>query len=111
MKKNVKKMSSYKSYNYWASDILKSNPKQAANFLKTSLKNFEKDGDTPSLLLALRQIAQAQGGMTKLSDKTKLTRESLYKILSKDGNPTITTLNSILDALGYALTLRFVKTS
>ena len=111
MKRKTNKMSAHKNYDEWVVATLKNNSKQADHFLKISLENFEKDGDIPSLLLALRQVAQVKGGMTKLADQTKLTREALYKILSKDGNPTITTLKIILDALGYAFSLKFARIS
>jgi probable addiction module antidote protein len=111
MKKEVKKMSNYKSYDDWVAAILKDNPKQADDFLETSLKDFEKDGDISSLLLALRQIAKSKGGIAQLSEKTSITRESLYKILSKNGNPTLTTLKSVLDGLGYGIALKFVRHS
>jgi probable addiction module antidote protein len=38
-------------------------------------------------LLALRNVAEARG-MTKLAARSKLNRESLYKMLSKRGNPS-----------------------
>lgn len=53
-------------------------------------------------LLGLRQVATALG-MTQLSNTTGLGRESLYKTLSEEGNPTIKTLLLLLDAMGLQL--------
>ena len=51
--------------------------------------------DAP-LPLALRNVADAQGGMTKCAKKARLNRENLYRILSKKGNPELTRLTPIL---------------
>lgn len=53
-------------------------------------------------LLGLRQVATALG-MTQLSNTTGLGRESLYKTLSEEGNPTIKTLLLLLDAMGLQM--------
>jgi probable addiction module antidote protein len=106
MNKEIKKISNYKNYDDWVAAVFKDNKKQANHFLEMALKDFSKDGDLPSLLLALRQVAKAQGGIAKLSEKTKYNRESIYKILSKDGNPTISTFYEIVNALGYEFSLK-----
>ena len=102
----MKKLSNYKNYDDWAVDILKSSKTRTDNFLKLALAEFEKDGDVATLLIALRQVAQAKGGISQLSNKTKIARESLYNILSKNGNPTLTTFKTVIDALGYKMVLK-----
>jgi probable addiction module antidote protein len=109
MNKKTKKISDYKSYDDWVAETIGSSKKQMDHFLKLALEDFEKDGDIAILLLALRQIAKVKCGMAEISNKTGLTRESLYKILSKDGNPTLTTFKAILDALGYCLSIRSIR--
>ena len=47
--------------------------------------------------------AKAQGGMSKLADDTELAREALYRMLSEDGNPTFTSISTVLHALGIQL--------
>jgi probable addiction module antidote protein len=54
-------------------------------------------------LLGLRDVVEAHGGIGQLAKAAKLNRESLYEVLSKDGNPTLSTLASILSALGIHL--------
>ncbi len=51
-------------------------------------------------LLALRDVVEANGGVAHLSKRANLNRESLYRLLSKRGNPRLSSLSSILDALG-----------
>ena len=54
-------------------------------------------------LLALRNVAEAKGGMAVLAEKANLSRESLYRMLSKRGNPEIKSLFSLLHAMGLRL--------
>ena len=66
--------------------------------------NAALEEDDPELfLLALRNVAGAQGGVAQLADKTKLNRESLYKMLSERGNPELKSLDALLHALGFRL--------
>ncbi|MES2676813.1 MAG: addiction module antidote protein [Pseudomonadota bacterium] len=108
-KTKIKKISDHNNFDDWATAIIGSSKKQTDDFLKLALKQFEEDGDIALLLLALRQIAKAKGGFSQVAEKTGLTREALYKILSKTGNPTITTFKSILEALGYCLSIKVPK--
>lgn len=63
-----------------------------------------EDGDTKTVQLVLRDIARAHG-MTQLAKETQLNRESLYKSLSKEGNPSFATITKIVKALGLKMTL------
>lgn len=72
-------------------------PKEAEAYLNASLE----ENDPGLFLLALRNVAEAQGGMTKFARKARLNRENLYRTLSKQGNPELTSLTRILDALGF----------
>lgn len=56
-------------------------------------------------LLVLRNVAQAHGGMSALAKKTHLKRESLYRMLSKKGNPEIKSILNLLHAVGLKLTV------
>ena len=75
-------------------------PELAAEYLSAAAE----DGSVEQLLLALRAIAEAHGGVAAVADKTHLNRQTMYKTLSAEGNPTITTLLAILNALGLNLT-------
>jgi probable addiction module antidote protein len=74
-------------------------PEEAENLLDVALE----DGDPQALLQVLKYIVAAQGGMSAISKKARLTRATLYQALDKNGNPTYRSLNSILDALGFKL--------
>ncbi len=86
---------------YRAADYLQT-PEDAAEYLNAAIE----DGHPAVLLKALRNVADSTGGMTRLSRETGLTRESLYKALSEDGNPRLSSLHAILCALGLKLNIQ-----
>lgn len=71
-------------------------PEEAAAYLDACLE----DEDPHVFLLALKDVAEARGGMTKLSKKSSLNRQSLYRTLSKRGNPKLVNVCTILSSLG-----------
>lgn len=76
-------------------------PHEAAAYLSAALE----DGNEQVFLLALRNLVDATIGMTELAHNAHLNRESLYKTLSEKGNPHLSSIRSILDGLGYRLTI------
>ena len=74
-------------------------PKQAKGYLNAALE----DEDPRVFLLALRHVAEAQGGLGTAAAKAKLNRESLYRMLSKKGNPSLQSLGALLSSLGFRL--------
>ncbi len=62
-----------------------------------------EEGDRNTFLLALRYVAEAQGGIGKLAKTAKMNRVNLYRILTKKGNPELHTLDQILHGLGLRL--------
>lgn len=58
--------------------------------------------DAAGIARALGDIARAKG-MTKVARETGLSRESLYKALSADGNPSLATVLKVASALGLQL--------
>lgn len=74
-------------------------PIEAGEYLNAALE----EEDPELFLVALRNVAEAQGGVAQLAAKTKLNRESLYKMLSERGNPELKSLDTLLRALGFRL--------
>jgi probable addiction module antidote protein len=74
------------------------NKKYAAGYLSACYED-----STQSFLIALRDVVSANGGLGKLAESTALNRESLYKLLSDNGNPKLSSLETILDAVGIKL--------
>lgn len=74
-----------------------SDPTEAAAYLDAA---FEDSQD--ALLMALREIAMANQ-MSKVAKDAGIKRESLYRSLSEQGNPTLETFLGILNAVGIKL--------
>lgn len=81
------------------------NPEEANLYLRMAMEEYHEDGDVEALLLALRNIADAKGGMSQLAEATHLNRQHLYNALSVKGNPTLNTFETILKGLGYKLSI------
>jgi len=81
---------------------LRENPDFAAEYLRAALE----DNDEPRvLLIALRRIAEARGGIAKVAKAAGVERESLYRALSANGNPRLSTLVAVTKAIGLKLTV------
>ncbi len=99
-------MSKSKKYQDWLIEKLKDHD-EAVAYLNAALEESLK-GDEEShhlFLMALRNVAEAQGGLGNLAKKAHVGRESLYKTLSEKGNPKWCTLVSLIISLGLNLRL------
>jgi probable addiction module antidote protein len=78
------------------------NAEEAAHYLSACLE----DEDPQVFLLALRDVADAHGGIRALSRNARLNRESLYRMLSRSGNPSLDSLAAVLNAFGLRLAVQ-----
>jgi len=74
-------------------------PEEASAYLNAALEA----GDKKAFLLALRNVLEAQGGMTRISRRAKINRVSLYKMLSSNGNPAFENVLRLLQTAGIRL--------
>lgn len=74
-------------------------PEAQAELLNDALAS----GDAAYVAQALGVVARARG-MTAVARHAGVTREALYKSLSEDGDPRLTTLMGVMRALGVTLT-------
>ncbi|MDX3895272.1 addiction module antidote protein [Pusillimonas sp.] len=65
-----------------------------------------EDGDQGELLIALRQLAQAFGGVQAVAKQAHLNPTQLYRTLSPTGNPALSSLTAILRAMGLRLAIQ-----
>jgi probable addiction module antidote protein len=88
--------------------MVKTEPFDAARYLTAPeaqaelLNDAFSSGDAAYVAHALGVIARARG-MTDVARKSGVTREALYKALSEDGDPRLTTLLGVMRALGVTL--------
>jgi len=81
---------------------LRNDPEFAAEYLKAALEDV---AEPRVLLIALRQLAEARGGIAKVAKAAGIERESLYRALSPRGNPRLSTLVAVTRAIGLRLTV------
>jgi probable addiction module antidote protein len=86
-----------KTQRWDASEYLET-PEQMAAYLEAALE----DGDSKLIAAVLGDIAKAKG-MSQVAKDSGLGRESLYKALSPEGNPELTTVLKVVKALGLSL--------
>jgi probable addiction module antidote protein len=75
-------------------------PAEAAAYLDAALA----EGDMDEFLLALRDVAEARG-MAHVARVANLNRENLYRMLTANGNPQLSSLNALLHSLGLRLAI------
>lgn len=78
----------------------------AAEYLAAAIS----ENDEKFLNEALAKVIKAHGA-TSISDETGITRQAIYKMFSKNGNPSFKNINKLLDAVGLELTVRKKKAS
>jgi probable addiction module antidote protein len=73
------------------------------------LNDILRDGDQGEVLIALRVMAKALGGVQSVAEKAQLNPTQLYRTLSAEGNPELNTLLAVVRALGLRLAVERVK--
>lgn len=73
------------------------------------LNSILEDGDQGELLIALRQMAQAFGGVSKVAERAQLNSTHMYRALSAKGNPEIRSLSAILRTMGLRLAVQPIE--
>jgi len=81
-------------------------PEAAAAYLNAA----RQDGDPEIFMIALRDVAEACGGMAYVAKAAELNRESLYRTLSSRGNPRYSSLAAILRACELDMTIQPLQT-
>ncbi len=96
----------------YTEDLLKrlSSSEYAAQYLKAALDETLSDGNMEAFLLALRNIVDATGARQEVATEAKISRQHLYQMLSGDGNPTLETLTSVLQAVGLTIDFKPLET-
>ncbi len=82
----------------WAASDYLENEEDIVAYLEAAFD----DGDSRLITAALGDIAKSKG-MTKIASEAGLGRESLYRALSHDGNPSFSTVLKVMQSLGIRL--------
>lgn len=96
-----------RSHDEAMAELYRSDPALALDVINGILE----DGDQGELLTVLRQLAQAFGGVQAVAEQANLNPTQLYRTLSPNGNPALSSLTAILKAMGLCLAVRPLKAS
>ena len=86
-------------------EVFAEEPEYAVELLNSILE----DGDQGELLIVMRQLAKAFGGVQAVAEKANLNPTQLYRTLSSQGNPELSSLTAILKAMGLRLAVERVR--
>lgn len=94
-----------RSHDEAMAEIFQRDPAYAVELLNAILA----DGDQAELLIALRQLTQAFGGVQQVAANAQLNATQLYRTLSEEGNPALSSLIAILHSMGLRLAVERIK--
>ncbi|MDR2189519.1 MAG: addiction module antidote protein [Azonexus sp.] len=94
-----------KSHDEAMAEIFRKDPYYAAELLNSILE----DGEQGELLIALRQMAKAFGGVSKVAEAAQINGTHIYRALSAKGNPEIRSLSAILKVMGLRLAVQPIE--
>lgn len=95
-------MPKYRTLEEISAEYFSEHPEEINDFLNEIFSEYAEDGDSTTLLSALRVIARAKG-LSSMAEEIGMTRQGLQKALSVKGNPRLDNINAIMRAMGYQL--------
>ena len=96
-----------RSHDEAMAELFREDPAFATEYLNSVLE----EGEQPDLLVALRQMTKAFGGVSAIAERAQLNPTQLYRTLSAEGNPELRSLSAILKAMGLRLAVQPVRHS
>ncbi|MEI8011872.1 MAG: addiction module antidote protein [Candidatus Omnitrophota bacterium] len=93
----------FRSFDEAQVEFYKKHPEKLKGHISVALSEYQKDGDEKAFLSALSMAATVHGGFSKVAKSTGLNRAHLYKALSRDGDPRLSTIMQVMGTLGLSL--------
>lgn len=90
-------------------ELYRKDPDFARQVINTILQ--DEGGDQGELLIVLRHMTKAFGGVQAVAEQAKLNPTQLYRTLSPEGNPALSSFSAILKAMGMRLSVQALSTS
>jgi probable addiction module antidote protein len=100
--RTTRKAAPYRSHAAATVESFRKDPQFAAEYLNAVLA----EGDQEELMVALRYLAEAFGGVPQLAARAKLNATTLYRTLSPKGNPELKSMTAMLEAMGMRLAVQ-----
>ncbi len=93
-----------RSHDEAMAEMFRDDPAYALELLNSILE----DGDQGELMITLRQMAKAFGGVQAVAEQAQLNPTQLYRTLSPEGNPALSNFSAILKVMGMRLAVQSV---
>jgi probable addiction module antidote protein len=71
----------------------------AAEFLSQALE----EEDFSVFLMSLKDVMRMHGSISSISQKSKISRSTIYKLFGENPNPELKTIAALLQTMGYSL--------
>ncbi len=97
-----RKVAPHRAHSVATAEGFRKDPQFAAEYLNAVLT----DGDQEELMVALRYMAEAFGGVPQLAARAQLNATTLYRTLSPKGNPELKSMKALLGAMGMRLAVQ-----
>lgn len=93
-----------KTHDEAMAELYRKDPEFARQVINTILE--DENGDQGELLVVLRQMAKAFGGVQAIAEQAHLNPTQIYRTLSPNGNPSLSNFSAILKAMGLRLAVQ-----
>jgi probable addiction module antidote protein len=93
-----------RSHDEAMAEMFRDDPAYALELLNAILE----EGDQGELMITLRQMAKAFGGVQAVAEQAQLNPTQLYRTLSPEGNPALSNFSAILKVMGMRLSVQSV---
>ena len=84
---------------------------KAMGYLQVALEEYQVDNDIATFMRALQTVVEAQGGIHELANRIHTAPQTALKMLSSGNTPTLDTLGTILNALGWRFSIEPLEKS
>ncbi len=99
------KKRSYRTFDKANEEYYRAHPEEIDSYLQAAFEEYSEYGHSAALLSSLRMIARVKG-VSLLAEESNLTRNGIQKALSGQAKPRFDTINAIVHAMGYGITLQ-----
>lgn len=79
------------------------------NFISVAFEEYNNDENIENLVMALKCVTEAKGGIAALVEKTGLSRQTIYNTFSLKTSPNLSSFNKILNALGFEIKVVLIQ--
>jgi DNA-binding phage protein len=97
------------TYSDFYAKYLKEHPDRLTHYKKYITQEYNKTKDMPLFLEGLKIIAKAEGKVSAIAKKAKVERTSVYRMLSRNNNPTINNLLAAVNNVGIDFSAHIMK--